>query len=189
MGNQTTALTPIQNETGVHVNSLEDTTYEQAFANSVQSVTTTCANFNVKVKGIYLDAFNRWAQNVDIGRPDGTPPPQPPPSFVVEYFVDPTSTPTKQFRWPYPSQTGPAVCEMPPVPGTTVHSLGVAKVGNAVTLAPGWFQSLAGDTTPGGTVVPTTSLDGVFGLFLKIASPFGTNLATGEIGGVYQKVG
>jgi hypothetical protein len=176
-------------------NSFADTTIEAAQANTLNAVKTQVADLNVKLKAGYLTSFDNWAQTVLAGRPANGDPPKPPNAFVVGYFNDPTTGPGSGgfygdtvFQWAYPAVGKEPVCAMPPIPGVNTHPLGIGLIGVQMPGVPGWFTSLDGDTTPGGTVFPGTSKDGVSGLFQKVASPFGSNPSTGAVGGWYMKV-
>jgi hypothetical protein len=77
---------------------------------------------------------------------------------------------------------------MPPIPPVPTHVIAAGKIGVAEPGMPGYFSVQTGDSTPGGQIIVGTSQDGISGSFLKIASPFGTNPATGEVAGWYVKV-
>jgi len=161
-----------------------DTSLDQAIANTLFAVTAEATIRNASLKANYLGVtFPNWATSGPGGSVPNTEPPKPPASYVVAYFSDPTSAemshPVPQ---PYPSQTGPAVCDMPPIPGVITHSEGTGKIGKAIPGGKGvWFQALEGDTTPDGIVAPGTSQDGVVGLFQKVGFPMGA--------GWFQKIG
>jgi hypothetical protein len=178
-------MTPIQTDQN-HVNTITDATIEQAQANALFAVTAQVAAFNAQLKAAYLNVFQNWAVSVAAGRIDASNPPQPPKAYVVDYFTDPTTGPTSEVdktprKWPFPSQAGGPVTPQPPVPGVVHHTLGKGQIG--IRLSGNFFSELPGDTTPDNEEAPGTSTDGVTGIFRKIASPFGSNAATGEVGG------
>lgn len=89
------------------------TSLQAAQANVLASVTAECTLLNSNLKTIYLGAFDSWSQSVKNGAAPNTNPPQPPPSYVVGYYDDPTAP---GVQWAYPAQSGPAVCVQPPIP-------------------------------------------------------------------------
>lgn len=165
-------MTPIQNENGGHVNAVDDSTIQQAQANTLQAIQSQCSAFNVKIKADYLTTFGNWAISVSAGRMDSSNPPKPPASFVVGYFTDPTTGggegayPNTKVQWAFPSQTGPAVCDMPPIPASKPYVPPVLEPPANIRNVP------LGDTMPVGFVL--TATDGVKWQKQSSPTPFGT---------------
>jgi len=122
------------------------TTLQAAQANVLASVTAECTLLNANLKTIYLDTFDNWAQNVQNGAIPNTNPPQPPSGYIVGYYDDPTAS---GVQWPFPSQTGPAVCAQPPVPAPPppTPSQPIFQGNGSVMNVP------PGDTLPVGSIV------------------------------------
>lgn len=169
------------------------TTIQAAQANTLIAVSIQVSDFNKQLKDGYLSLFNDWSINVVAGRIPNTDPPKPPKAYVIGYFTDQTTGPDVDgaFRynvqWPYPMIGKDPVCAMPPIPVPVTHTSGADRIGNEDPTSPGWFSSLAGDTTPRGMKVVGTSADGKFGAFLKWASA--VQSPNGEVLGWYQKIG
>lgn len=128
------------------------TSLADAQANVLASVTAECGLLNSNLKTIYLDAFAGWVQSVQAGRVSNANPPQPPASYVVAYYDDPTRPGT---LWAYPAQTGSAVCPLPPVPDNpparvTVPSDDTMPVGSRVTGPDGGVWEKIASPTPFG---------------------------------------
>ncbi len=149
-------------------------------------------NFNAALNTQFAANFAEWSANaVKQGNAITPPPPQPPKSYVVAFAVDPTTVsgpgepdivgPFRNLQWPYPSQTGPAICAMPTLPVIAAVVSGTMLVGKQLAGDPGWFNAQTGDVTPNEAVAPATSQDGISGLFKKYDSAVGQ--------GWFQKIG
>jgi hypothetical protein len=149
---------------------LADFGREKAQANVLAAAKWQCELRNEDLKTIYLSGFNDWKYRLEQGLSHPPDPPQPPASFVVK----------DDSGWAYVDQTGPAVCEVPPLP---VMEYGVKPVDGAVDIGPSadqgagvWFAAGPHDGVKPGTIVTTPA-----GKFQRVGFPFGF--------GWYQKIG
>lgn len=150
-----------------------DTSLGAAQANIRASSDAQCELLNRNLKFIYLGAFNNWKLSVDAGRISNENPPKPPASWVLE-----PSTDINGNVWYFPEQTGPPVCDMPPIPED--HSKSQQQIrdsmppntmdlGNSADEGAGvWWAAGPKDTYKNGAVVVTPA-----GKFQKVASPVG----------------
>lgn len=147
--------------------SLSSTTLAAAQANVLSSVKAECDLLNANLKTIYLGAFSNWAQNVANGAIPPTNPPQPPASYIVSYYDDPTDP---GVQWPYPEQSGPAVCAQPsvPTPPPPVQAQPIFQGNGSVMNVP------PGDSMPVGSIVT----DGQGQKWVKVQSPTPFGVAT-----------
>jgi len=113
-----------------------------------------CATLNRNLKVVYLNGFEIWKQEW-VGERTNEPAPEPPKSFVVAVDGE---------GWAYPSQTGPGVCEKPPLPKRFPEGLAIV-IGPAIMTSPEGTWYAAGtpgnpDTAPDGFVTAPLPPDG-----------------------------
>lgn len=167
-----------------------------AQASDLANIKREVAALNLARIESYHSGFADWSISVLNGAIPNTNPPAVPMAYEVGLFNDPTSGPGSLgpygntiVQWAYPVIGSTPVCPPLPLPALQVVTLHKGLIGVQLPTAPGWFQCLHGDTTAGGETLPLTSADGITGLFRKVASPFGSNPATGEVAGWWVKVG
>jgi hypothetical protein len=151
---------------------------QNAINNSAIQAKNLAAISNANLLTIYMNAFNSWAQSVNMGRIDNTNPPQPPLAWVV--IVNPT---TGMANATIGTET---VCPMPPIPPSRLDPVppppNTIDIGSVIQGGP-YFSVGPMDSWPVGKATPPNakSADGVTGTFLRLGSPLGP--------GWYEKVG
>lgn len=148
--------------------SADATTLDAAQANSKSSAEAIAGFLNNNLKTYFLGAFNNWKGPVENGTASPDNPPHPPKSFVA----------VKMDNGFYDvQQTGPAVCDMPPLPSDHRPVAPGDKPKNhihvGIRLSGDWFSAGTDDTIPSGQKVPGVSEDGVQGFFTKYGAPVG----------------
>ena len=136
--------------------------------NVLSGVQQQIANLNQAALQDYSVVWQNFVQQVEAGQNPGTNPPQPPLTYVVGYFTDPTNS---TILWAYPTLGTTPLTSQPPVPQAPQNAVklppytGEPIVGSKINVP-------VGDTTP----IGTTITDSGGGVWEKFASntPFGT---------------
>ena len=144
--------------------------------NMLATVTAQVAFGNAQAKDAYLNhTWPAYVANMESGEtvpPERRVPPAPPMALVV-------MPPPTIYGFAYLAPGDVPVCPMPALPFYAAGNAAPNKVPNVMVIgnrigSTKWFQALPGDTWPSGQdTPPTTSADGVSGVFEKYGAPVG----------------